>query len=233
MENQPNGFRDVGRLATYLKVAAGASVLVAILAAWSGWLELDLLNRISGGEFVTQAEGESNDNRQFMFSILSTAIFVVTGILFLRWVYLSNRNARALGATGMKYTPGWAVGWYFVPIMAFWKPFVSMQEIFKASNPASGATNWLETKAPWVVEVWWLLFIVMNLTSRVLVRGFRDAETLPELTTASRLSLASDLLVIPAAVAMVFVIAKLGTWQAQKAGLPSVTGSGTGLSGAG
>ena len=60
-----------------------------------------------------------------------------TGILVLTWIHRANHNARQLGADDMRFTPGWAVGWYFVPIAWFWKPYQAMKEIWLASaNPS-------------------------------------------------------------------------------------------------
>ena len=37
------------------------------------------------------------------------------------------------------FTPGWSVGWFFVPIMNPWKPFQAMREIWQASaEPGNG-----------------------------------------------------------------------------------------------
>src|SRR6266404_5443429 len=38
-------------------------------------------------------------------------------ILFSIWVYRANLNARALGGKDMRFSPGWAVAWFFIPVM--------------------------------------------------------------------------------------------------------------------
>lgn len=57
----------------------------------------------------------------------------------------------------MGFTPGWAVGWYFVPIAWFWKPYQAMREIWQASvNP----TSWREQPVTAALHWWWTLWIV-------------------------------------------------------------------------
>jgi hypothetical protein len=65
---------------------------------------------------------------------------IITGITFLRWIYRSNNNLRALSGESMTFTPGWSVGWYFIPIANLWKPYQVMNEIWKVShkNNATG-----------------------------------------------------------------------------------------------
>ena len=57
----------------------------------------------------------------------------------------------------MRFTPGWAVGWYFVPIAWFWKPYQAMAEIWRASrNPA----EWRGEPVSPLLAGWWVLWIV-------------------------------------------------------------------------
>ena len=85
------------------------------------------------------------------------AIGLTTAILVLMWIYRANHNARQLGAADMRFTPGWAVGWYFIPIAWFWKPYQAMTEIWRASvNPS----DWGATPVSPLLRWWWGLWIV-------------------------------------------------------------------------
>ena len=59
---------------------------------------------------------------------------IVTGTTFLLWIYRSNKNLRALSGESMTFTPGWSVGWYFIPIVCLWKPYQVMKEIWNVSH---------------------------------------------------------------------------------------------------
>ena len=80
-----------------------------------------------------------------------------TAITALMWIHRANYNARQLGASGLKFTPGWAVGWYFIPIASLWKPYQAMKEICQASFNPSG---WWDEDAPSLVPLWWALWLV-------------------------------------------------------------------------
>ncbi len=44
------------------------------------------------------------------------------GVCFLIWTYRLTANLRSFGVPGLKHTPGWAVGYFFVPIMSLFHP---------------------------------------------------------------------------------------------------------------
>jgi hypothetical protein len=57
--------------------------------------------------------------------------------LFAVWVHRMQANTFALGIVGLRYTPAWAVGWYFVPVANLWMPYRVMLGIWCANrNPA-------------------------------------------------------------------------------------------------
>jgi hypothetical protein len=148
----------------FVKDPAGRTrTLVLLLKAYMGTAVLAGL--FSGFLLVTgRAESPSpGDWFQIILTlVVSLPIMVVTlstSVVFLMWVYLANVNARGLGAQGMSYSPGWAVGWYFVPIWNLWKPFLAMKEIWQASeNPVA----WSSLKTPRLLRIWWTLWISNN-----------------------------------------------------------------------
>jgi Domain of unknown function (DUF4328) len=62
----------------------------------------------------------------------------------------------------MAFSPGWAVGFYFIPVVALWKPFLAMKEIWSASEaPGDRARNSPRVlKIPWLLASWWAAFNV-------------------------------------------------------------------------
>src|SRR5207245_6095156 len=97
-------------------------------------------------------------------SLLAILTFIATGVPFLMWIYRGNLNVRALGAEGMTFTPGWSVGWYFVPIAHLWKPYQAMKEIWKATqNPHAWAT---QEVGPVVIR-WWTLWLLSNILGKM------------------------------------------------------------------
>ena len=103
--------------------------------------------------------GMNTEANDYITGMARLAFYVPSAIAILVWIYRANWNAWALGASGMEYTPGWSVGWYFVPIYSFWKPYQVMREIWHVSAQPKG---WQSERAPALVGVWWFLFLADN-----------------------------------------------------------------------
>ena len=105
------------------------------------------------------------------------------------WTHRANRNARALGATHLQFTPGWAVGWFFIPIANLWKPRQVMREIWHASHDPRGGPD--ET-TPALVSNWWTLWLVTNILGQLAFRYALNADTARGLMTSEVFSLVSS-----------------------------------------
>jgi hypothetical protein len=99
-----------------------------------------------------------------MLGLAVSAVSIFTWVIFLVWMHLAAKNVRALGQQGLEYTPGWCVGWWFIPVMSLWKPFDAMREIWKASDPDSvgpGATKpWRASAVPAALKLWWGVYVL-------------------------------------------------------------------------
>jgi len=76
---------------------------------------------------------------------------VITALVFLFWVYQAMSRARELTPT-LKITPGWAVGWFFVPVASLWMPYGVMSEIVEGSGESAPAYA-QRTRA--LIGWWW------------------------------------------------------------------------------
>ena len=99
-------------------------------------------------------------------------IFIV--IIFCIWINRSCKNAWLLNPPKMKITPGWAAGYYFIPVLCLWKPYASMNEIRDASY---GRHHKLAALLP----LWWsclIAFIILSASSQLLIYTGTDQQTL-------------------------------------------------------
>jgi hypothetical protein len=109
---------------------------------------------------------------------LSTIIYLVAGVLFLFWIVRAAKNARALGATGQKNSPGWCAGWFFIPIANFWKPYQAVCEVYRASDPESDGIDWWHAGnyVPARFAWWWAAWIGASILSRIESRMARSSD---------------------------------------------------------
>jgi hypothetical protein len=89
------------------------------------------------------------------------------------WSFRVARNLRILDVGGLRFTPGWVVGWWFVPIMNIWRPMQVHQELWSASDPDGE----YPPAPPWMFAWWaaWLLTgFVSNMAGRLPYVGVLD-----------------------------------------------------------
>src|SRR5262245_30821004 len=89
-------------------------VPLALVAGWSDWQEVRILQAAQAGIDVPEEQAEASDFWQQVIGTVQLA-FALEWVLFLIWVYKSSSNVWAFGVPYLQYTPGWSVGWFFVP----------------------------------------------------------------------------------------------------------------------
>lgn len=113
-----------------------------------------------------------------LVGLLVSAVSIFTWVMFLVWTHLAAKNVRAFGQEGLEYTPGWAVGWWFIPVASMWKPFDAMREIWRASDPETvgrGASkSWRESVVPGVLTAWWIVYVANGVISLVIAVSHMD-----------------------------------------------------------
>ena len=154
--DQQTAFRDPTDLTKWTKGFLYASIPLILLSVAGSWRNYWWLSNT--GEPPPSLEGPFV-GLVALFVLPLMIVTLGTGILVLQWIHRANYNARALGATRMEFTPGWAVGWYFIPIASFWKPYQAMKEICRASLRPS---RWWEEKAPSLLPLWWGLWLLSS-----------------------------------------------------------------------
>lgn len=208
-------YRDLGGLTQILKVALLVYLGVTTINLWSSWLQIDLLERIKSGGDFTQAEADANDSREAVLGVAYLLIMAITGFIFLRWTNLSKKNAYALGATDMVISPAWAVGWYFVPVAALWKPYQAVKETFQASNPEHSGV-WQDAPTPGLLPQWWFLWIVSCILAQMSFRLSNLSESVDGFILGTWLQIGNELLDIPLSIVVFILVQTLYFWQTEK-----------------
>lgn len=147
-----------------------------------------------------------------------TLVFLVSVVVVAMWIHRAHANLRDAGADGLQFSPGWAVGWYFIPFANLVMPFQAMRELWNASH---GNADPFGGSAPPVVKWWWAAWIVGNILSnlgmRILLMDEIDASSV---TVGNSVSFAGSMLAIVAAVLLARIIHSVT--QAQRGGIAAV-----------
>jgi len=146
-----------------------------------------------------------------LFGLVQFVGFAAAAIAVLRWIYLADNNARALGAEDLSGSPGWAVGWFFVPLANLIMPYTTVRDMWKASvNPK----DWQAENGESLVILWWACWLISQISGTIAFR--LELEMGYEAGEATRmLGLASDLVSIPSALLLAVIIGRIQAQQVQ------------------
>ena len=84
---------------------------------------------------ILLASAASRPDVQQFAVLAQLGSFFMTALFFLLWTYRSYRHLSALSDRDLRFSPGWAVGWFFVPIMNLFRPYQVMKEMWRKSTP--------------------------------------------------------------------------------------------------
>ena len=113
-----------------------------------------------------------------VLSGINVPVILAIAFVVCWFMYRTNGNCRALGATDMKFTPGWCCGYWFIPLFNLFRPYQAMKEIYKASVSPSG-NSWQSVERLSILPLWWTGWLLGDIL-----------ENAAELTTDSNLRLA-------------------------------------------
>ena len=200
MSDKKEEFKDPTNLMAWIKYFLCFQVVLSFVAIGSNLMEYQLLTDFQNGVYFSQemavADAEANDMRQAVIAFSYLGVFIVSGILILKWIYQANQNARQLGAKDMAFSPGWSIGFYFIPIVSLWKPYQAMKEIWQASQNPS---NWSEEKVSSILGIWWFFWIANSIAGQAAFRLSKRAEEISEIMNVNLVSQASEVISIPLA----------------------------------
>jgi hypothetical protein len=169
-------------------------ILLSAISILSSISQYSLLGKMERGGFGSQHEmmnaAEANDAREVLIGLAQIGLHIITVIIVAFWINRASHNARSLGATGMTITPGWAVGWYFIPIANLWKPYGAMKEIWQCSQEP---LNWQSQPRSALLPLWWTFWIVSGFLGNLTFRLTMSAEEIPELQAVTILYIISEL----------------------------------------
>jgi hypothetical protein len=146
-------------------------------------------------------------------ALIHTAAYIFGGM----WIYRAACNVRALGAQGLDDKPGWAVGWYFVPLMNLVMPFRALQQIWQGSR---SPRQWKKLPTPGLLRWWWGLWLAVNFLGMgagiVAARAKLHSTDIPGLIQGVQANTASHILTMVTCFVFLAVVMRIARMQASQ-----------------
>jgi hypothetical protein len=202
-------FRSPRLLAKLVTATMVLYVAAMILAALFLLDSLELAKALHAGERVSRQSFEALDRRADEVHWIYFGLLGLSAVAFGAWTHRAARNA----ASRLSFNPGWAVGYYIVPVLCLWRPCSALAEVWNASDPDVTAEH--VERIPPLLLLWWLVWLGSSWVAGLLVRSTAaDAQQWIELI---HLDLAALVVRAVAVVPALVVVWKLTERQEQRA----------------
>jgi hypothetical protein len=208
-------FRSPTSLGNGVRGAVGAFALLTLAVLGVMGYGLHLLQQGIDGGITTQLQdklagaGWLQLNLFRLQLVLMLACYIWAGC----WVYRVAGNARALGARGLDDSPGWAVGWYAVPVMNLVRPLRAMTQIWLGSQAPA---RWQKLGTPSLLRAWWVCWIAGNLSYWFVTQYLKPEHTFGGLHTQQLLLIVGQGLNLCAAALFLLVVTRLTRMQVEQ-----------------
>ncbi|HLN60284.1 MAG TPA: DUF4328 domain-containing protein [Symbiobacteriaceae bacterium] len=201
-DTSPAPYQSARGLARFTVLLLGLGILVSLVATLARYGQLLLIGDIQAGAPFPEAYWTTSFARARAITYTETLLFFATGVAFLAWSHRAYRNLDSLGAQGLLYSPGWAAGAWFVPVLNLFRPYQIIRELHAASDPEQAPPS----SFTWLSGIWWALWLVHTLFTVVVQQILGQAEDLHTYVRTSRWEIAVELLTALGAVAAITVV---------------------------
>jgi hypothetical protein len=154
-----------------------------------------------------------------MLTLLKFPVYTFAVVTFLMWIYRAYTNLPALRSDSFEFSPGWAVGWWFIPFANLIKPFQAVRNLWNESDPDfdgdPGFMSGIQGGAPGFMAFWWGAWLLSNFVANI-AGGVFDPEQPSSLGIGAILYMAAGGLTAIAALLLMKIIYELTDRQQQR-----------------
>lgn len=183
------------------------------------------LERLMLAVAVALALPKTSDNQTSVIATVELVTFLIAGVCVIAWFHRAYGNLRRLGATTMRYGPGWAIGGWFVPILNLWRPKQIANDIWRGSDPRNPGQQplWQEPLSP-LLWFWWAAWVLLLILNRAVAHEWTSAAGAHSIRSASHLDIATEVTSIISAGLTIALVRALTKREGERARAGSVAG---------
>jgi hypothetical protein len=211
----PGEAEVVDQRARWAQIALGAGV---VMAAVSFFFALERQSLLSDTGSLFRSEVEASDDKVRTVGWIGVVVYLTVAAVFLAWFHRAYSNLERLQVGPLRYTKGWAIGAWFVPILALFRPKQLANDLTRGSDPDLPANdpNWTARPYPDLVTWWWATWLIANLIGGQAFSRSLNAQTIDEHKSVATLTLISDVFLVGAGVLAILFVNEVTSRQKQR-----------------
>jgi hypothetical protein len=195
--------RSAATRAIASQLTLGFSLVAAIVTLIVFVRGIGLIDGLDAGT-VSNAEILSFESQGAQASGLILLSTLLSAIAFLAWLSRSVENAPLLGLGTPPVSPRWAIGWWFVPFLSFWKPFGVVRDLYVRLGGAAAPVG--------LVTAWWIAWIAGLVLDRLSGAMVDRASTLDAIRSVFVLGIVAELSLAVAAILAILLVRRMQGW---------------------
>jgi hypothetical protein len=222
----PARWRDQRGLAVTLVVLFGVMICAAVVSSVALANRISVVQDFQAGNFSGDVIGRANDADSFVdgASAFSTLTQLAIVVLFIIWQFRAAKNNEALDRSGARFTPGWSIGAWFIPLANLVIPVLIFQDLWRGATPTTprGDPRWRSATGSVLIGFWWAAWLLSLLRFGASNSGLHESNSLDDIETSNIIALVGVVATAVAAVLAAFVVwtlsrRQLDTLRAQRA----------------
>jgi len=155
--------RSLGTYFGFAVAVMALSALALLLFSYQAarWI-VDVNNYLGTGSIGSLNDaGSARSAIRTAYLVILVAV-VVTPVGFIPWFFVAYRNLERRGM-GLRFAPGWAIGSWFVPVLALFRPKQIANDLWRGSHSTSDNLAADQTRSVTsLLHWWWALYIIGN-----------------------------------------------------------------------
>lgn len=199
--------------------AKAASIsLKIIMGLTAAVLFFDIMIVLSRPNMEAVSQGQINLSTGLLFmlgglvGVLYLIAYVVTAILFLMWLHRAYKNLQAFGVR-TDDSPGWVVGYWFIPFVNLVRPYQKVKELFDKSESVATQMRCNNQDADSsIIGGWWACYLISGFISNLSLKN-SFAPSTDDLILATVFDIVSKVLSLIAAWLIIKIINNIDEWQ--------------------
>ncbi len=199
----------LGGLATAIAWVLGIGCLAQIADVVTQFSRAALISRFMDRPYsVSTFEMIDADNAVASAIIVDLLFTVAGGILLVIWAWRATKNLDTWNLPH-RWSPGWAIGGWFVPVVSLWIPYQVVQDAWRSTaGPATADPATFESEGSNLA--WTLSFVTFWISSLLwLGAGRTGDEELSDILASDRLGGVAALVGIVASIAAIVAIRQI------------------------
>lgn len=195
-----------------------ACLMLNLVATYGGVLENAQIAAIRDTRAFDEAAVDELDRRLNVIRAIQGVVSLFTAVSFSVWTFRVVANAHAVAPSKLEYSPEWAVGSYFVPIVNLYRPLLALREAYDTFCSRLG-----EVPRRWLLYLWWATFIGSTFVATIVVRMTANAQTIEAILQHSRVETATCVIAALLDIFAIAVVSRVGRASSRSAPVPEVS----------